>query len=69
MPSSAQARRFYRAAKQRFDDALLLVEMENRGQRKIYMRKGDGSGLELKRALHDLSNRPLEQKNGQRFAF
>jgi HEPN domain-containing protein len=28
MPSSAQARRFYRAAKQRFDDALLLLEME-----------------------------------------
>jgi hypothetical protein len=29
MPSSAQARRFfYRAAKQRFDDALLLFEME-----------------------------------------
>jgi HEPN domain-containing protein len=28
MPSSVQARRFYRAAKQRFDDALLLLEME-----------------------------------------
>jgi HEPN domain-containing protein len=28
MPSSAHARRFYRAAKQRFDDALLLLEME-----------------------------------------
>jgi hypothetical protein len=28
MPSSAQARRFYRAAKQGFDDALLLLEME-----------------------------------------
>ena len=28
MPSSAPARRFYRAAKQRFDDALLLLEME-----------------------------------------
>ena len=28
MPSSAQARRFYRAAKPRFDDALLLLEME-----------------------------------------
>src|SRR5439155_21670929 len=28
MPSSALARRFYRAAKQRFDDALLLLEME-----------------------------------------
>jgi HEPN domain len=27
MPSSVQARRFYRAAKQRCDDALLLVEM------------------------------------------
>jgi hypothetical protein len=28
IPSSAQARRFYRAAQQRFDDALLLLEME-----------------------------------------
>ena len=28
MPSSVQARRFYRAAKQRFDDALLLLDME-----------------------------------------
>ena len=28
MPSSVQARRFYRAAKQRFDDALLLLAME-----------------------------------------
>jgi len=28
MPSSMQARRFYRAAKQRFDDALLLLAME-----------------------------------------
>ncbi len=28
MPSSAQARCFYRAARQRFDDALLLLEME-----------------------------------------
>lgn len=28
MPSAANARRFYRAAKQRFDDALLLLEME-----------------------------------------
>jgi len=28
MPSSAHARRFSRAAKQRFDDALLLLEME-----------------------------------------
>ena len=28
MPSSVPARRFYRAAKQRFDDALLLLEME-----------------------------------------
>jgi len=28
MPNSMQARRFYRAAKQRFDDALLLLEME-----------------------------------------
>ena len=28
MPSAVQARRFYRAAKQRFDDALLLLEME-----------------------------------------
>jgi HEPN domain-containing protein len=28
MPSSVHARRFYRAAKQRFDDALLLLEME-----------------------------------------
>jgi HEPN domain-containing protein len=28
MPSSPHARRFYRAAKQRFDDALLLLEME-----------------------------------------
>ena len=28
MPSSVQARRFYRAVKQRFDDALLLLEME-----------------------------------------
>ena len=28
MPSSVQARRFYRAAKQRFDDALLLLEMD-----------------------------------------
>ena len=28
MPSSMQARRFDRAAKQRFDDALLLLEME-----------------------------------------
>jgi len=28
MPSSAHARRFYRGAKQRFDDALLLLEME-----------------------------------------
>jgi hypothetical protein len=28
MPSSAPARRFYQAAKQRFDDALLLFEME-----------------------------------------
>jgi len=28
MPNSAPARRFYRAAKQRFDDALLLLEME-----------------------------------------
>ena len=28
MPSSAHARRFYRAAQQRFDDALLLLEME-----------------------------------------
>lgn len=28
MPRSVQARRFYRAAKQRFDDALLLLEME-----------------------------------------
>ena len=28
MPNSVQARRFYRAAKQRFDDALLLLEME-----------------------------------------
>jgi HEPN domain-containing protein len=27
MPSSAHARRFYRVAKQRFDDALLLLEM------------------------------------------
>ena len=28
MPSSTPARRFYRVAKQRFDDALLLLEME-----------------------------------------
>ena len=28
MPSSPHARRFYRVAKQRFDDALLLLEME-----------------------------------------
>lgn len=28
IPSSAPARRFYRAAKQRFDDALLLLEMQ-----------------------------------------
>jgi hypothetical protein len=28
MPSSAPARRFYQVAKQRFDDALLLLEME-----------------------------------------
>jgi hypothetical protein len=28
MPRSVQARRFYRPAKQRFDDALLLLEME-----------------------------------------
>ena len=28
MPRSEQARRFYRAAKQRFDDALLLLAME-----------------------------------------
>jgi hypothetical protein len=28
MPSSPRARRFYRAAKQCFDDALLLLEME-----------------------------------------
>lgn len=28
MPSSANSRRFYRTAKQRFDDALLLLEME-----------------------------------------
>jgi hypothetical protein len=28
MPNSAPARRFYRVAKQRFDDALLLLEME-----------------------------------------
>ncbi len=28
MPRSTSARRFYRAAKQRFDDALLLLEME-----------------------------------------
>ena len=28
MPRSMQARRCYRAAKQRFDDALLLLEME-----------------------------------------
>jgi HEPN domain-containing protein len=27
-PSSAYVRRFYRAAKRRFDDALLLLEME-----------------------------------------
>ena len=27
LPSSEQARRFYRTAKQRFDDALLLLEM------------------------------------------
>jgi HEPN domain-containing protein len=27
LPSSEPARRFYRAAKQRFDDALLLLEM------------------------------------------
>jgi len=28
MPSSAQARRFYRLAKQRFDDVLLLLEKQ-----------------------------------------
>lgn len=28
MPSAVQARRFYRAAKQRFDDALLPLAME-----------------------------------------